>query len=137
MPHEDQGYDRDLKYSRWRRNGLSRGCYTTDLDWLEWRHGRPVALIETRRNIGTLTTAPKILEHFKTLNNGFQPDVYSTLAKKLGIPAYLVAIIDLAPEQEGYADTTFVVHQIFSMTELRPVGVFNQAQYTKFIEELK
>ena len=74
--HKDQGHGHDLKYSLWRRINFPkltnlRNCYTTDIDWLEWRNGKPVAVIECRRVIGGLIDCNAVVNHFKHLNNGF------------------------------------------------------------------
>lgn len=143
--HEDKGFDRDIKYSKWRRYNLPRNCYCTDIDFLEWRNGKPKALIETRRAIGNLKTLEDVIKHFIKLNNGFQFEVYAHLSFKLDIPAYVVAIADSEPYNDNYNNSLFLVYElvipktnyfIFSEVKLRKVGLMGEPEYIKFLSNI-
>ena len=110
--HNYQGFGSDIKYSKWRRYKLKRWCYCTDIDWVEWRNGKPVDIIEGRRLIGNLKTFNDAIKHFIGLNNGFQLEVYARISHDMGIRAFFVAINDPHPENEEYNGATFKVVEI-------------------------
>ena len=152
--HKDKGFDHDPKYSLWHRNKLpiitkKRDLYCSDIDWVEWRNGRPVALIECRRAIGSLKNADDVINHFKTLNNGFQLELYARLSSTLKINAFLVAIEDPYPDMEEYSSASFtVVHIIppkdsqlqgrkfLDGIELKNLGVGDEEKYAGFLSKL-
>jgi hypothetical protein len=152
--HSDKGHGHDEKYSKWRREIFpkitgSTSSYCTDIDWIEWRYGKPVAIIECRRAIGQLKTAEDAIEHFKKLNNGFQYEVLARLAYELGIPAYIVGIQDPAPCAEDYSGARFVVEEVVppekwpssrstpsEFLTTKKVGEWNEQQYAEFIAGL-
>ncbi len=152
--HPDHGHGYDQKYSKWRRNIFPRKAnlrtaYCTDIDWIEWRNGKPVAIIECRRAIGTLQNAEEAIEHFKSLNRGFQYEVLARLAYQLRIPAYIVGIQDKNPQAEDYSDAVFVVEEVippdqWPSSPLPPscflctkrLGKLTEAEYVQFIAQL-
>lgn len=152
--HKDMGHGLDQKYSKWRRDIFPnivkrRDCFCTDIDWLEWRKGKPIAVIECRRAIGTLKNCEDVIEHFKKLTNGFQLEVYARIAYELKIRAFIVAIKDNNPDNEEYNNAEFLVEEIIpprpwpigrlknmDLIQLKRIGLFNQEDYAKFISEL-
>lgn len=151
--HQDKGHGHDMKYSSWRRNNFPKltsttKCYTTDIDWLEWRNGKPVAVIECRRVIGELKTCEEVINHFRKLNNGFQLEVYARLAFELKIKAFVVAIDDKTPSEDGFSNSKFLVKEIIppenwprgwidlDTIKTEEVGLFNEQSYAEFIAEL-
>jgi hypothetical protein len=151
--HKDQGHGQDSKYSLWRRINFPkltnlRNCYTTDIDWLEWRNGKPIAIIECRRVIGGLSDCNAVVTHFKTLNNGFQLEAYARLAYELKIKAFVVAINDKNPEVSDYSDSEFLITEIIppetwpegrlniNEIKLQEIGLFNEEKYAEFISRL-
>lgn len=116
--YQDQGHGHDKKYSSWRRDyprtRRIRNLYCMDLDWLEWRRGRAVALIETSRTLGK--TAKEVLRRFTDNNAGFQAEVLAYAAMKLEVPAFFVAIDDRNVGDNDYAETTFTVTRIIPIT---------------------
>lgn len=151
--HSDQGYDHDKKYSKWRREVFPHlanrtDAYCTDVDWIEWRNGRPVAILECRRAIGTLTTAEAAIEHFKTLTNGFQFEVLARLAHDIGIPGYIIGIQDGLPDSVDYFKSRFIVEKVIPPEDWGPgrmtlsrikterYDAMNEQQYTSFISKL-
>lgn len=151
--HEDQGHGHDSKYSLWRRSIFPnivgrRDCYCTDIDWMEWRRGRPAAVIECRRAIGSLLTCEDVIKHFKQLNNSFQLEVYARMAHDLGIRAFIVAIKDESPENQDYGQAEFLVEEIIPPIEwpkgridmklinMVRIGKFDQEGYSKFLAGL-
>jgi len=149
----DKGHGHDQKYSLWRREQFPkiaqrRDCYCSDLDWVEWRNGKPVALLECRRAIGTLKTAEAVIAHFTVLNNGFQLEMYARLSYELKIPAFLIAIEDRNLEKDDYADARFIVEKItppdnwpegrlnLKQIILTEMGIYNQEEYAQFLASL-
>lgn len=153
--HADQGYDRDNKYSKWRREIFPKlakinWAYCTDIDWIEWRQGKPVAFIECRRAVGGIKTAEDAIEHVKKLNFGFQFEVLARLAKETGAKSYIVGIEDKSIDSEDYSNARFVVEEILPPDQYNEKGrinlkeiktkqlsVMNQQQYADFIKNLK
>ncbi len=151
--HPDMGHGADRKYSLWRRNIFPRivdrrDCYTTDIDWLEWRRGKPVAIIECRRVKGNLKNCEEAILHFRNLNNGFQLEVYARIAFELKIKAFVVAIDDKSEFSDSYKDTEFCVEQIIppdvwpsgrielSNLVTKRIGTFTEGEYARFISNL-
>ncbi|HEX8378596.1 MAG TPA: hypothetical protein VF602_12325 [Pedobacter sp.] len=152
--HQNQNYDHDEKYSVWRRDIFPElsgvdWAYCTDIDWVEWRRGRPVAFIECRRAIGSLPTAEAVIKHFKTLNNGFQFEVLARVAKETGAKAYIVGIEDRSIDSDDYSNARFVVEEVIPPKNYNEEGrinlndikvkrlpSMNQEQYVKFIRYL-
>lgn len=152
--HGDKGYDHDKKYSYWRREVFpekagTRSAYCTDIDWIEWRNGKPVAILECRRAMRGLKTAQAAVNHIKTCNNGFQFEVIARMAYQLEIPAYLVGIED--PDLEGskeYARGKFRVEEVvppnewpagrldIGALETKLVGEMDEATYVRFLADL-
>lgn len=153
--HQNKGHDYDYKYSNWHRNVLpeliekGRICYCTDIDWIEWRNNKPVAMIECRRAIGFLKTCDDVIEHFLKLNHGFQFEVYARIAYMSKIKAYIVAIKDNNPSAEDYLGAEFLVVEIVppsswdgktnirASASLRKIGCFNQNEYALFLLNLE
>jgi len=127
----DKGIDRDKKFSLWRRKYLPRESYATDIDWLEWRKGVPVAVIEMKRLIGTLQTPEDALKFFCENTNGFQLEVYCKIAFCLTIPAYFIAVADQYPDAEDYLMATFIVYKINVPENWVKVGHYLQGITTK------
>jgi hypothetical protein len=151
--HPDMGHGPDMKYSLWRRYIFPkivdrRDCYTTDIDWLEWRKGKPVAIIECRRVIGSLKNCKDVISHFRKLNNGFQLEAYARIAYELKIKAFVVAIDDKSESDDSYKDAEFCVEQIvppnvwpsgrieLSNIVTKRIGRFNEREYAEFISDL-
>jgi hypothetical protein len=150
--HEDRGYDHDRKYSEWRRcifpkKAGIRNAYCTDIDWIEWRNGNPVAIIECRRAIGNLRTAEEAISHFKRLNYGFQYEVIAHLAQKLGIKAYIVGIEDPGTASKDYSSGRFLVEEVIPPNPwpvsgaVRQIGTrsivaMSEDEYVQFIKSL-
>lgn len=103
---------RDLSYSKWHRT-LKKGCYATDLDWIEVRSDvngdlEIVAFIEAKSITSYMTN--------------FQSKVYGILSARTGIPYYEVQ----------YSDdlSTFIVRgEGFKRTMSEP-------EYRAWLEEL-
>jgi hypothetical protein len=98
----------DNKYSDWRRNRYpdlqNRIAYCSDIDFIEWRRGKPVAVLELKRcSIGEAITT--LLEQ----RYGFQGEVIATVAHALQVPAYIVAIEDSDRDSKTYERATFTV----------------------------
>ena len=98
----------DNKYSEWRRNiypdlqGFKDYC--TDIDFIEWRNGKAVAVLELKRcSIGEAITT--VLQE----RYGFQGEVMATVAHALQVPAYIVAIEDSNRDSKTYERATFTV----------------------------
>jgi len=153
MVHTDKGHGHDQKYSLWRREcfpkiSQRRDCYCSDLDWIEWRKGKPVALLECRRVIGSLKTIKDVVTHFISLNNGFQLELYARLSFELRIPAYLIIISDNAIDEVDYSKALFGIGKIIppnvwpkgrmdvNQIEVIKVGIFNQEEYVQFLVDL-
>lgn len=122
-------WDPDSKYSQWRRDfpyksRNIRKLYCTDIDWVEWRRGKPVAIIETTRCHGK---APMdCLNNYLTRNNGFQPEVAFKIAKALEVPAYLVLIADPAPsQQDDFRNAVFYVAELIDIALFKKKGVYH------------
>jgi hypothetical protein len=84
MVKEERTFKRDLTYNLWHRT-IGDAYYMIDLDCVEWRTNRGVvAILERSLNIqnGTLE---QIIGDKK-----FELTVYSQVARKLEVPAYLV-----------------------------------------------
>ena len=98
----------DNKYSDWRRNRYpdlqNKTAYCSDIDFIEWRKGKPVAVLELKRcSIGEAITT--LLEQ----RYGFQGEVIATVAHALRVPAYIVAIEDSDRDSKTYERATFTV----------------------------
>jgi len=152
MVSEDKGHGHDGKYSAWRRHYFKDtleidGLFCTDIDWIEWRKGKPVAIIECRRAIGGLKTAQAAINHVKGHNNGFQLEVLAKLAHDLKIDAYIVGIEDDANSND-YSNARFVVEKIepptprpdgrLDVTKIKtvPMNPMDLNGYVKFIVDL-
>lgn len=114
--HAKQGHGYDEKYSDWRRSRFpeltgKRNCYCADIDWVEWRNGKPVALLECRRALHGKSLGDAINTIIQ-LNNGFQLEMIACLSAGLNIPSYLVAIKDEDPEGADYSKAEFLVVKI-------------------------
>ena len=106
--HIDSTATHDNKYSDWRRNRYpdleGTTAYCTDIDFIEWRRGKPVAVLELKRcSIGEAITT--LLEQ----RYGFQGEVIATVANALQVPAYIVAIDDAQRDSETYERATFTI----------------------------
>ena len=151
--HTDQGYDHDKKYSKWRREvfpakAKRTDAYCTDVDWIEWRNGKPVAILECRRAIGSLKTAEEAIEHFKKLTNGFQFEVLARLAHDMGIGAYIIGMQDSSPDSTDYSNARFIVEKVIppaewgsgrmllSRIKTERYPEMNEQSYISFISEL-
>ena len=153
--HRKQGHGYDEKYSDWRRTrypqlAKSTSHYCADVDWIEWRKGRPVAVLECRRaRLGR--TLEDAVASVRLLNNGFQLELLATLAKHLGVPGYIVAISDQDAGSETYEGATFRVVQVVLPTpwptqfgalvpelsrRLRIVGDLDEGGYAEFLAKL-
>lgn len=111
-------YDPDGKYSDWRYEyPISKGVrdlYCTDIDWVEWRGGKPRVFIETTRCFGR--DPQEVAHNYLTRNKKFQADVITRIAGRCRIPAYLVVIEDPAPEEnDNYINATFHVYRILKI----------------------
>lgn len=98
----------DNKYSDWRRNRYpdlqNTTAYCSDIDFIEWRRGKPVAVLELKRcSIGEAVTT--LLEQ----RYGFQGEVIATVAHALKVPAYIVAIEDSERDSKTYERASFTV----------------------------
>lgn len=98
----------DNKYSDWRRNRYpdlqNKSAYCSDIDFIEWRKGKPVAVLELKRcSIGEAITT--LLEQ----RYEFQGEVIATVAHALRVPAYIVAIEDSERDSKTYERATFTV----------------------------
>ena len=115
--HRKQGHGYDEKYSDWRRSRYpnivkATNHYCADVDWVEWRKGKPVAVIECRRALYGKTLDDAVNSVYQ-LNNGFQIELLATVAKNLNVAGYIVAISDQNPEdRESYSKATFRVMQV-------------------------
>jgi len=151
--HEDKGHGHDQKYSLWRRNVFPkivdrRDCYCTDIDWMEWRKGKPVAVIECRRAIGSLASCEDVVEHFRKLNNSFQLEVYARIAYELKIRGFIVAIRDDKLDIQDYCMAEFLVEEIIppdkwpeekldiNLIKIKRIGKFDQEGYSRFLAGL-
>jgi hypothetical protein len=140
----------DNKYSDWRRNRYpdleGDGAYCTDIDFIEWRDGKAVAVLELKR--GTIGEA---INTILKLRYGFQGQVIATVAQALKVPAYIVAIEDFNKEGKGYERASFTVLQmnlpnpwLASSRELVPAMLANlgepvrmdEAAYARWIASL-
>jgi hypothetical protein len=83
--------DRASAYRAWRM-GLGFGG-VTDIDQVEWRGGKPAALLELTRVDGNYRTPPKYFRSIedRMLKRDAQGRLARELAEKLQIPAYIVA----------------------------------------------
>lgn len=142
-PHQFEAgfWDPDSKYSQWRRNYPFRSkqirkLYCTDIDWVEWRGGRPVAIVETTRCGGKPVN--DCAGAYMNRNNGFQAEVAFTVADKLKIPAYLVLIDDKSPGQDDdYSNTVFYVGRLETKHLLKKHGIYQGADaYLDFLRML-
>lgn len=118
MVKEEQTGERDLTYSRWHRT-LPNYCYMVDLDAIEWRIERGiVAFIE-------LAKSQAIVYKKK-----FQLKVIQELAKKSGVPAFLVLYNDEL--------SLFEVYDLLSAPEWSSCNkkVLNRDEYSSFIKNL-
>lgn len=118
--HKDQGLDRDLKYSRFRRyfpfKCGYRNLYCTDLDWIEWRKGKQVAVVEVTRTLGK--PVDEVLSNFINRNNGFQKEVLVTVADELDVPAYVTIISDPNQHEDpDYNDADFYVYRLIKLPD--------------------
>ena len=75
MARNEQTGKRSLIYSEWHRT-LPDMCTATDIDFVEFRKGKIVAFIETKKENCSMPY--------------FQRNIYKTLAKACNVPAYLV-----------------------------------------------
>jgi hypothetical protein len=151
--HANQGHGHDEKYSEWRRSTLPdlvkrRDCYCTDIDWLEWRKGKPVAIIECKRAMSK-QTGKTAIQNLKTLTNGFQIEVLVTCGHKIGIPVYLVGILD-GDKQEAkkYKNSKFYVEEAIPPNPwpqklnvkkditYKLIGEFSEQEYADFLAQL-
>lgn len=109
--HIDSNAKHDGKYSDWRRNRYpdleGDGAYCTDIDFIEWRGGKPAAVLECKR--GTIGQAVNTILQ---LRYGFQGQVIATVAHALSVPAYIVAIEDYERDSKTYERASFTVVQM-------------------------
>lgn len=150
--YEDQEHGNDEKYSKWRRYKLpelvnNTNCYCMDLDWVEWRKGKPRALIECRRALGS-KTPEQAIQDFVKKNNGFQYEVLAHMSYALKIPGYIVSIKDNSPEANSYEKAEFLVEQVIppnpwpvgrvdiNLIKRTPIGKMDEASYANFINNL-
>jgi hypothetical protein len=130
-PHRfgENWWQPDKKYSLFRRNypydkHEIRDMYCTDVDWVEWRNGRPVAILETTRCYGK--PVRETMQDYLDRAKGFQCEVTFTVADALKVKAYLVLIDDPWPEAEDdYGNTTFYVCEIDTKDHLKALSIFN------------
>jgi hypothetical protein len=131
--YDDKGHGHDVKYSQWRRSypntkGI-RNLYCTDIDWLEWRNGKPVALVEVSRTLGT-SRPEEVVKRFTENNYGFQAEALAFVAMKLEVPAFLVVIDEPhSTSQTNYTSATFYV------TKINPILPWPKGRGKKFTDE--
>jgi hypothetical protein len=126
--YQSEFYDPDKKQSMWRRNYPQwafndRTRYCADIDWIEWRKGKPVAAVETTR----MKDRPldKVVEMFRTRNKGFQQELVYTVASAYPIRSFIVIIEDPNWRDRDedfrvcYKDTNFHVYEMLNNTDLR------------------
>lgn len=104
----------DKKYSRFRRRRTydyfeasgakykGRQMYCLDIDWVEWRNGNPVAIIETTRCCKK--TLRETYVAWLNRNNGLQCEAAYRIAQALGVRAYIVLIDDPLYHMDGAGD---------------------------------
>lgn len=87
MTREERSGWRDEWMSKWHRDNLPNSCPCHDLDSIEWRYGRPVALIEWKYG-----TKDDTEEHIRTVfdKSRWTLGRYPILAKKLEVEAFLI-----------------------------------------------
>ncbi|RMF28225.1 MAG: hypothetical protein D6759_16245 [Chloroflexi bacterium] len=119
----------------------------TDVDWIEWRRGNPVAVIECRRAMHG-DSAEDAIAHFKRLNRGFQFEVLCRLSFELRVPGYIVGIEDPDPDQHTYQGARFVIEEVvppetwpkgrldLGSIETRRIGEFDEQEYAQFLARL-
>lgn len=119
------------QYNAWRR-GLGNQCYTTDIDFIEYRFNpetpnqpNPVAIIEVTGNLNDEEHIMKSKKYvwFREKN---KLKIMKELSQKLGIPAYYV--------MHTKELNLFHVH---NLKDLLCVKRLNQQQYTEFIKNLE
>lgn len=119
-------YDPDQKYSMFRRNYPyslgDRIRYCADIDWIEWRDGKPVAAVETTRLKDR--TWEECLRMFQTRNKGFQPELVKTIADRSHIRSFVVLIDDPRWRNRkedfsvAYTNTQFHVFELINYTQV-------------------
>ena len=106
--HIDSTATHDNKYSDWRRNRYpdleGTTAYCTDIDFIEWRKGRAVAVLELKR-----CSIDEVVNTLLELRYGFQGQVIATVAHALQVPAYIVAIEDNERGAKTYERASFTV----------------------------
>lgn len=75
MVRPEYSFERDLSYSQWHRT-LSGKCYALNIDWIEIRGNKIVAVIEDKDDRGNLPDWKK--------------GIFLKIANALNVPAYLV-----------------------------------------------
>lgn len=119
-------WDPDKKQSMWRRNYPQwigdRTRYCADMDWIEWRRGKPVAAVETTRTKGRPLDV--VVEKFRTRNKGFQQELVYTMATGKEIRSFLVVIDDPNWQNRdesfmvAYKHADFHVYEMINKSEL-------------------
>jgi hypothetical protein len=112
---------RDLSYNLWHRT-IGDSYYMIDLDCVEWRSNRGVVAILERSLDMQSGALEQIIEEKR-----FELTVYSQVARKLEVPAYLVFY------NEGL--TTFKVFMIQN-ENAKFWKTMNDIEYTNFIKGL-
>jgi hypothetical protein len=149
------GYGTDSKYSIWRREFYPKLAnyyyhFALDLDWIEWRRGRPVALFETKRVLNGRNPMDVIASVWK-YQEGLELEMLATFSKGMGIPAFIIAISDPDPLVADYHTATFYVVKVnipdvwpkepreivpTLVDWLSPVKTMGQMDYVEFLNRL-
>ncbi|MBP1911485.1 hypothetical protein [Thermococcus stetteri] len=115
----DKTNKRDLTFSKWHRKFLSRKCYATDIDFLEYRieNGEiiPKALIEAKQSH---------VRQKKYLCSANTKAVFN-IAKKLGVRFFII-LYDI-PDEESLEGT-------FWVWEVKDEGEFEEYSQRRFNE---
>ena len=109
--HIESSAKHDGKYSDWRRNRYpdlqGDKHYCTDIDFIEWRDGEAVAVLELKR--GTIGEALTTILKYRY---GFQGEAMASFARAMKVPAYIVAIEDYERDSKTYERASFTVVQM-------------------------
>jgi len=108
---------RSLDYSLWHREKLPSWCYTIDIDWVEIRGNKIVAIIETKDI------------RARNLNN-WRIDKMLQIANALGVPCYVIHH-NLAIAKEPKEKSFRVMDLRTNITK-----IYNEEQYIEFLKQL-
>ena len=113
-----------MHYSTWHRECAGTPTYVTDIDWLEYRHGREgVALIEVKMYPGTIDWP--------------QRTALNDLASRADLPFFVVTYWFPPGQDEAYATYRFKVKPLNEKAlQLQPECAMDSTAYAEFLSRL-